>query len=92
MDYSLLAYSLGALSFYWLIFRYNRTGMVKAYQSWVFDSLYQAVLLFDYEDRLIMHNKAAETVMPMISMTDEMTTDAFLRETGLAEKLDLQQE
>ena len=91
LDYSLLGYSLAALCFYWLAFRFSRQGMANVYHGWVFDSLHQGVLLFDYDDRLIMHNGAAQAMLPLLSLQDEMPLNSFLESSGLLDELDLQQ-
>ena len=87
LDYSLLGYSVAALAFYWLAFRYSTGSMTKVYQGWMYNSLRQGVLLFDYEGRLLMSNDAVRTMMPTVSLREGSPMGIFLVDSGLNKKL-----
>lgn len=83
IDYSLIGYSLAAAFFYWYGLRYESHGLLSNFHTWIFENVNQAIVLFDYDDKLIMYNKKAEEVMPDGLLADKLRLVDFMRGCGL---------
>ena len=84
LDYSIWGYSFAAFFIFWNAFKYSRHGMLKYFRGWIFDSIGQAIVLFDYENNHIMHNaRAAELFKHQLDMTDDFTMEEFVHACAL---------
>lgn len=63
LDCSICCYSLISFLLYWCCFDYSTHGMLNKLKTSIFDNIGQGIVLFDYEDNLILHNKKAETLL-----------------------------
>lgn len=63
LDYSICAYSLVAFLLYWSCFNYATHGMLDCLKTSIFESIDQGIVLFDYEDNLILYNKKTEYLL-----------------------------
>ena len=63
LDCSICCYSLISFLLYWCCFDYSTHGMLNKLKTSIFDNIGQGIVLFDYEDKLILHNKKAGTLL-----------------------------
>ncbi len=65
LDYSICGYSLIACLLYWCCFEYAKHGMLNTLKTSIFESLGQGIVLFDYGDRLVLHNERAQELLDL---------------------------
>lgn len=63
LDYSICGYSLTAFLLYWSCFDYSTHGMLNCLKTSIFENIGQGIVLFDYEDHLILHNEKADELL-----------------------------
>lgn len=63
LDYSICGYSLTAFLLYWSCFDYSTHGMLNCLKTSIFENIGQGIVLFDYNDRLILHNERADDLL-----------------------------
>ena len=63
LDYSICGYSLTAFLLYWSCFDYSTHGMLNCLKTSIFENIGQGIVLFDYNDHLILHNEKADTLL-----------------------------
>lgn len=78
LDYSICAYSLTSFLLYWSCFDYSTHGMLNSLKNSIFENIGQGIVLFDYEDRLILHNKRAEDLLGKMQEKDGIALQDFL--------------
>ena len=78
LDYSICAYSLTSFLLYWSCFDYSTHGMLDSLKNSIFENIGQGIVLFDYEDRLILHNKRAEDLLGKMQEKDGIALQDFL--------------
>lgn len=78
LDYSICAYSLTSFLLYWSCFDYSTHGMLDSLKNSIFENIGQGIVLFDYEDRLILHNQRAEDLLGKMQEKDGIALQDFL--------------
>lgn len=78
LDYSICGYSLTSFMLYWSCFKYATHGMLNSLKTNVFENIGQGIVLFDYNDQLILHNKRAEDLLGKIREKECMELEDFL--------------
>lgn len=63
LDYSICGYSFTAFLIYWSCFAYSTHGMLNRLKTSVFENIGQGIVLFDYNDDLILHNEKADYLL-----------------------------
>ena len=63
LDYSICGYSLTAFLLYWSCFNYSTHGMLNSLKTSIFENVGQGIVLFDYNDQLILSNERADTLL-----------------------------
>ena len=63
LDYSICGYSLTAFLLYWSCFDYSTHGMLNCLKTSIFENIGQGIVLFDYDDHLILHNERADALL-----------------------------
>ena len=63
LDYSICGYSLTAFLLYWSCFDYSTHGMLNCLKTSIFENIGQGIVLFDYDDKLILHNERADVLL-----------------------------
>ncbi|MGN0741519.1 MAG: diguanylate cyclase domain-containing protein [Candidatus Fimadaptatus sp.] len=63
LDYSICGYSLTAFLLYWSCFNYSTHGMLNSLKTSIFENVGQGIVLFDYNDKLILHNERADALL-----------------------------
>lgn len=79
LDYSIFGYSLGAYVFYWACFQYSVKGMMDLFKMSVFENLDQGLVLFDYGNRLILHNDMVDKLLPRVQLKEQMNLSEFMK-------------
>ena len=90
VDYSLIGYSITALAYYWNCFDYASHGLLNHFHSWIFENIDQAIVLFDFDDKMILHNRKAEEMLPsglfsgkQVTLQDFLTCCGIRRSRGV---------
>ena len=78
LDYSICGYSLTAFLLYWSCFDYSTHGMLNRLKNSIFENIDQGIVLFDYNENLILHNKRADYLLGGISLEECAVMDDFL--------------
>ena len=87
LDYSIWGYSFAAFFIFWNAYKYARHGLLNHFRGRIFDSIGQALVLFDYENNHIMHNaKAAELLRQHLDMSGDFTMEDFLKACAIPVK------
>ncbi len=60
LDYSICGYSLTSFLLYWSCFNYSTHGMLNKLKTNIFENVGQGIVLFDYDNHLILHNDRAD--------------------------------
>ena len=63
LDYSICGYSLTAFLLYWSCFNYSTHGMLNRLKTSIFENIDQGIVLFDYNNNLILHNERADYLL-----------------------------
>ena len=63
LDYSIFGYSFTAALLYWSCFEYSTHGMLDTLKTRIFENIGQGIVLFDYNDQLILHNARADELL-----------------------------
>lgn len=79
LDYSICGYSLTAFLLYWSCFNYSTHGMLNRLKMRIFENIGQGIVLFDYNDNLILHNERADSLLGGIRTEDCEVLDDFLK-------------
>lgn len=79
LDYSICGYSLTAFLLYWSCFDYSTHGMLNSLKNSVFESIGQGIVLFDYDNHLILNNKRADALLGGIQPEKCAVLEDFLR-------------
>lgn len=77
LDYSLWGYSLAAFLIYYLCYRYPMSGMKSYYNEWIVHNVNQGVVLFNYEENLIIFNEKMHQIFPASDIHEGMTIEEF---------------
>ena len=80
MDISIWGYSLVGLSLYWSCFTYSRKGLLRYFKGSIFDNIDQGIILFDYDDTLILVNEKAIQMLPNVPMKEGLLLEDFLKQ------------
>ena len=63
LDYSICGYSLTAFLLYWSCFNYSTHGMLNRLKTSIFENIGQGIVLFDYDNNLLLHNERADYLL-----------------------------
>ena len=63
LDYSICGYSLTAFLLYWSCFDYSTHGMLNCLKTSIFENIGQGIVLFDYDNHLVLHNERADHLL-----------------------------
>lgn len=83
VDCSVLGYSLGLFLMQWAAFDYRSNDMLRGLSMTIFENIDQGVVLFDYTNRLIMHNRRSEEMLAGLDFEPRMTLAAFMERCGI---------
>lgn len=80
LDYSIWGYSVIAAFLYWDYYMYASHGMLNHFKNMIFDNVDQGILLFDYENKLILKNNRVTSLLPEVVPKQEMELADFLEQ------------
>ena len=83
VDFSLLGYSAIAFSYYWFCYDYSSHGLLNHFHSWIFENIDQGLVLFDFDDKMMLHNRRAEKMLPAELFREGVTVADFLSGCGI---------
>lgn len=83
LDYSICGYSLTSFLLYWCCFGYSTHGLLNRLKTSVFENIDQGIVLFDYNDDLILHNAKADHLLGGIQLKEDMRLETFLSSCNL---------
>lgn len=78
LDYSICGYSLTAFLLYWSCFNYSTHGMLNSLKTSIFENIGQGIVLFDYNDNLILHNEKADAFLGKLRLEQCTTLKEFV--------------
>lgn len=78
-DYSILCYSIVSFLLYWTCFNYSSHGMLNSLKKNVFENIGQGIVLFDYNDNLILFNQKAIELLGGIDSDECYHMDDFIK-------------
>lgn len=90
LDYSICGYSLTAFLLYWSCFNYSTHGMLNRLKTSIFENIDQGIVLFDYNDNLILYNKRADHLLGGIQQEKCAFIEDFLNCYNLALNADIE--
>ena len=85
VDYSIIGYSVGLYLMYWAAFEYREKNMPRELSMTVFENIDQGIVLFDYEDKLIMRNEKADRIFQDFRFRRSLKRQEFTALCGLPE-------
>lgn len=83
LDISIWLYSIAIIFLFWHSFYYSKTRMLNHFKSALFDSLNQGVMMFDYDNELILYNDPSADLFPSATVMHGMSLQEFLKQTGI---------
>ena len=83
LDLSVLGYTISLIAIYWSSLDFSVSGTLNLLRNQVVNNVAQGIILFDYEDRLIMKNSRAENMFSAEVLQDGSSLTGFLQSTGL---------
>ena len=86
VDYSIIGYSVGLYLMYWAAFEYREKNMPRELSMTVFENIDQGIVLFDYEDKLIMRNEKADRIFQDFRFRRSLKRQEFTALCGLPEE------
>lgn len=87
-DYSVLLYGFMGILFYVTRFHHARRAVLAQAHALLIDQMGRAVILFDYEGRLITLNHDAEQFVSEEAQADHLSLDEFVSSMDWGENLD----
>lgn len=82
-DYSVLCYFIGSAVCYWACYIFPKTGMLNHFKSSVFQNINQGIVLYDYNDNMLLYNNKAESFFFSSGVTIETPLEEFLHKCNL---------
>ncbi len=82
-DISLIGYYILIFTIYFIYYYYQRNGMASVYKEFVIDNINQGYLLFSYENKLVLQNNIAKTMLNPIEIYPNMELRDFVISLGL---------
>lgn len=84
LDYSIGGYSVVSFIIYWSCFDYSTHGMLNKLKTSIFENIGQGIVLFDDDERLILHNERADFFLGEERLTGCKDLQSFLDVYGLS--------
>lgn len=88
LDYSICGYSLVSFLTYWSCFNYSTHGMLNKLKTSIFENIGQGIVLFDYDDHLIVYNDRAGYFLGKDLLDECRNMKDFLTAYNLSVNLD----
>ena len=79
LDYSIWGYSIVAIMFYSVVFYYHEGGFVTELKKNVYDNIDQGLVMFDFEDRLILINDKFRRQFKNVTIPEYCSVEDFMK-------------
>lgn len=83
IDISICLYALAIVCTYWHSNYYSKRSMLVRFKSTLFDSINQGMMMFDYNDDLILYNDRSAELFSRVTVRHGISLSSFIREAGL---------
>ena len=83
LNFSICGYSLCIYALYWSHFIYSKHGLLNRLKNEMFENIGQGLVLFAYNNRLVVNNKNAEKLLPRVTFKDNLKTCEFYQQLGI---------
>ena len=83
LDCSICCYSLISFLLYWNCFDYATHGMLNKLKTRIFENIGQGIVLFDYENHIILQNSRADILLGREKLSQCRTLEDFLAKYSL---------
>lgn len=83
LDYSIWGFSIAVFYIYKNFYRYPATGMKNYYHEWIVENVNQGLVLFNFEDELIIHNDKFHSIFADCQIRDGMSVEEFIEQLNL---------
>lgn len=83
-DYAVLFYFIGSMICYWACYVFPKKGMLNHFRSFVFESIDQGIVLYDYKESMLVLNNKASKFFSSIEITLETPLQEFLQKCNLS--------
>lgn len=84
VDLSVLGYNIVLFLIFWSCFYYSTHAMKTRFETYVFESINQGIVMFGNHNRLILKNKKASELLRNIDLSEHQTFDKFLQDCNLS--------
>lgn len=86
LDVSVCAYSVAAFFHYRSFYGYTRKSMTTQLKTSIFENIDQGIVLFDYEDNMILFNSRATHFLSHVTLCENQPLSLFLEQCGINQK------
>lgn len=84
IDVSISGYAIVEIICYWTSYQYAAHGMLNHFKNVIFENIGQGLVLFDYEDLLILANERARQLVPSVDYDGIVTFEDFTKFCGIS--------
>lgn len=85
-DVSANIYGIVIFTFYWSYYKYSSHGMLNKLKTSIFENIDKGLVLFDYNEFLILRNQKADALIGIEKFQDEVSIDEFSESIGVTLK------
>lgn len=89
-DYSIFFYCFGTTVCYWASYVYPKNGMLSYFKTYILRAIGQGIILFDYEDKMLISNEKALKFFSFAGVNQRTTLNEFIERTSIS--VDIEQE
>lgn len=83
VDFSLVGYTVIAFTYYWFCYNYSSHGLMSHFHSWIFQNIDQGLVLFDFDNKIMLHNRRVEEMLPAELFREGVGVAEFLSGCGI---------
>lgn len=83
IDVSIIGYEVVGIICYWASYEYTTHGMLNHFKNVIFENIGQGLILFDYEDLLILANARARQLVTGVDYENAVTFQEFIDNCGI---------
>lgn len=84
LNYSVSAYCLMDIIMYIFAFKMSKTLVMNYFKEKIFESVDQAIVLFDFYGDIVMHNAKANRMLPVVVFDDSLNREKFQSKCGIS--------
>lgn len=83
LDVSIWGYSVACFFLYWCFYGYTHQSMLNGLKRTIFENIDQGIVLFDYEDHMILFNSKITRFFPDVQFCEGKPLRQFLEQCGI---------